>query len=87
MLDLEDGWERYRVRATENKRVTKEWLDRERGEMTERMFRQEYGCEFVETEEQVFSYDLIKSMFSDDVDPMFDSIVRDDIEPMDFTNG
>jgi len=84
MLGLDDGWERYRVRAAENPRVTKDWLERERSEMSERMFRQEYGCEFVETEEQVFSYDLIKSIFTDDIKPMFGSIVSDDIEPMEF---
>jgi len=86
MLGFDDGWERYRVRATHNTRVTKEWLENEQNEMTERMFRQEYLCEFVETEEQVFPYDLIKSMFSSDVQPLFGSIISDDVKKMDF-NG
>jgi len=84
MLDMEDGWERYRVKATENKRASEEWLENERSSVTERTFRQEYLCEFVETEEQVFSYDLIQSLFTDSVKPMFDGIVSDDVEPMDF---
>lgn len=84
MLDMEDGWERYRVTTTENKRASKEWLEDESRNMTERMFKQEYLCEFVETEEQFMSYDLIKSLFTDSVKPMFDGIISDDIEPMVF---
>ncbi len=84
MMTIEDGWERYRVRAIENERVDSEWLEAEKGQMSERAFQQEYLCEFVETEEQVFPYDLIQSMFSDEIDPLFGDIVSDEIEPMKF---
>ena len=84
MMDMEDGWERYRVRAPDNKRVTEEWLQNERGQISERAFRQEYLCEFVETEDQVFPYELIQSMFSDDVKPLFGDVMSDDTEPMKF---
>jgi len=84
MLELEDGWERYRVIATENDRVTEKWLEHEKTQMSERAFQQEYLCQFVETEDQVIPYDLIESMFTDDVKPMFDDVFSDDIEPMEF---
>lgn len=84
MLSLKDGWERYRVRAKENKRVTKEWLDNERSQMTDRAFEQEYACGFVETEEQVFPADLIQSMFSRDVQPLFGNIISTEVKKMEF---
>ena len=34
-------------------------------------FRQEYGCEFVATTDQVFDYDLVMSALSDEVKPLF----------------
>lgn len=44
--------------------------------MSERKYRQEYCCEFVEAEAQVFSNELIESLFShgEDVRPMADSL-------------
>jgi hypothetical protein len=34
-------------------------------------FRQEFNCEFVETTDQVFSYDTINEAFDDNVKPLF----------------
>lgn len=81
---LTDGWERYKQRADKNIRVDKEWLNGERLDIGDRAYRQEYLCEFLETEEQVFPHDLIKTMFKDDINPMFGDIMSDDIEPMRF---
>jgi phage FluMu gp28-like protein len=82
--NIKDGWERYKQRADENPRIDKQWLDDERLNLPgERAYRQEYGCEFVETEEQVFPYELIKNMFTDEIDPLFDGIISD-VEPMGF---
>ena len=85
MMKMQDGWERYRVRATKNKRVTKEWLQNERDQMTERAFEQEYLCGFVETEEQVFPYELIQSMFDGKVQPLFGNIITEDVKRMEFS--
>jgi hypothetical protein len=34
-------------------------------------FRQEFCCEFVETVDQVFGYDMVKEAFDDKVKPLF----------------
>jgi hypothetical protein len=46
--------------------------------MSEWRFRQEYMCEFVETVDQIFSYDVIRAAFDPAVTPLFssDEIVR-----------
>lgn len=80
---VDDGWERYKQRADENPRIDKQWLQGEHESMSDRSFRQEYLCEFVETEEQVFPHDLIKEMFQNDINPMFGNIMSD-VEPMRF---
>jgi len=81
---IKDGWERYKQRADTNSRIDKAWLENERADIGERMYRQEYLCEFVETEEQVFPHDLIKTMFQNEINPLFGDIVSDDIAPMEF---
>jgi len=40
------------------------------GEMGPRIYRQEYGVEFVEPEDQIFSYDEIERMFRNTVQPL-----------------
>lgn len=84
VVELDDNWERYRVRVTENPRVTKDYIEKERAEFGDRYVEQEYMCKFVETEEQVFPSDLIKSMFAKNVNPLFGDVLSDDIEPMKF---
>jgi hypothetical protein len=39
--------------------------------MGEWWFKQEYLCEFVETEDQVFTYDQVMMALSDEVRPLF----------------
>jgi hypothetical protein len=46
-------------------RHSKEWLEEELKDMPEYWFRQEYLCEFVELEEQIFKLDVIESSLSD----------------------
>ena len=57
-----DAWQRTRITAADCPRMTPEFLEAERGEIGDWRFRQEYLCEFVDTEEQFFSSDLIEAM-------------------------
>lgn len=65
------GWERYEIPATSVPRITEEFLEQERRALPDRMFRQEFLCEFVETDDAVFSFEEIEGAMSDDVEPLF----------------
>lgn len=52
-----DLWTRIAVRATECPRISREFLAEERTRKTDRMFRQEYLCEFVESDDSLFRED------------------------------
>lgn len=43
-----EGWERYSISASDNPRISREFLEDERRALGSRMFAQEYLCEFVE---------------------------------------
>jgi hypothetical protein len=68
-------WERIRIPATECPRITAEFLQEERASLGDWWFRQEYMCEFVETVDQVFTYELVMSTLSDEIKPLF-GVVR-----------
>lgn len=65
------GWERYEVPATDSPRIPAEFLEEERQSLPEWVYRQEYCCEFVETDDQVFGYDLVMQSISEEVQPLF----------------
>jgi hypothetical protein len=65
------GWERYEVPASECPRITEEFLDEERSSLPPFIFRQEYECSFEETEDQVFTTDMIDRALTDEVQPLF----------------
>jgi hypothetical protein len=64
-------WHRTKVTAYECPRIPREWLEQERRAIGDWWFRQEYMCEFVETIDQVFSYDDIQRALDDSVTPLF----------------
>ena len=66
-----DTWERIEVKATECSRISAEFLEEERKSMGDWWFRQEYECEFVETVDQIFSYELVAGMVTAEVKPLF----------------
>ena len=66
-----EGWERVKVTADQCPRITSAFLAEERAALGDWWYRQEYGCEFVETVDQVFSYDLVMSSVSSEVKPLF----------------
>lgn len=67
-----EGWERYEVPASECPRIPPAFLEAERRALPEWVYRQEYCCEFVETADQVFGYDLVKSAITADITPLFE---------------
>lgn len=67
------GWERYHIPATMVPRFPPEDLEEER-KRGERYFRQEFLCEFVETEDQVFSHDLVMAAVAEDLESFTDLV-------------
>lgn len=67
-----DVWQRTLIDATQNPRITAEFLEEERAALGDWWFNQEYMCRFTDTVDQVFSYDLVMSAISDEVKPLFE---------------
>ncbi len=66
------GWERHLVTANQCPRISPEDLEEERASLPARVFRQEYECEFVETEDQLFSHEDVAAALGDEtVTPIF----------------
>jgi hypothetical protein len=63
-------WQRFRVPATECSRISPRFLEEERATMGDRRFRQEYLCEFVETEGGAFDRDLVEGAMSYDFEAL-----------------
>jgi hypothetical protein len=56
---MEGDWKRWTVPATEIERITPEFLAEQRRLMGERWYRQEFMCEFMDTEDAVFDTEII----------------------------
>jgi hypothetical protein len=65
------AWHRTKITATECPRITPEFLEQERRQIPDFIFRQEYMCEFVETIDQVFRYEDIQRALDPKVTPLF----------------
>lgn len=66
-----DTWERIRITAKECPRITPEFLEEERQALGDWWWRQEYLCEFVETIDQVFTYEQVTAAVTEEVKPLF----------------
>ena len=67
------GWERYEVPAAECPRIPPEFLEEERATLPSWVFRQEYECSFEETEDQVFTTEMVEAAVTSEVTPLFGS--------------
>jgi hypothetical protein len=67
-------WERIMITAHDCPRITPEFLEEERQALGDWWFRQEYFCEFVETVDQVFSYDQVMAAITEEVEPLFGGV-------------
>ncbi len=65
------GWERYEVTASEVPRISAAFLEEERLTLPSWVYRQEYECSFEETEDQVFTYEMVERAASSEVTPLF----------------
>jgi len=69
------GWQRVELKASENPRISAEYLDEMRATMSPWEFMQEFECQFVQNEDQFFSDYTIEKMFDSNVKPLWgDSI-------------
>jgi phage terminase large subunit-like protein len=66
-----DGWRKVKITADQCPRIDRDWLERERKMIGDWWYLQEYFCEFVETNDQVFSYDDIQAALDSDIKPLF----------------
>jgi hypothetical protein len=65
------GWERYEVPANQCPRISEGFLEEERSSLPPFIFRQEYECSLEETEDQVFTTDMIDRALTEEVKPLF----------------
>jgi hypothetical protein len=68
-----EGWERYKVPATECPRIPQAFLEEERASFPLWVFRQVYECSFEETEDQVFTSEMVQRAVTSEVKPLFGS--------------
>lgn len=67
------SWYRALITAHQCPRMSKEWLAQERAAIGDFWFSQEYLCQFLETTDQVFSFDDIQCALDANVTPLFGS--------------
>jgi hypothetical protein len=61
-----DSWARFRVPATKCSRISAKRLEFDRGQMGVAWFRQEYMCEFLATESQMFEPEMVQDALRDE---------------------
>jgi hypothetical protein len=66
-----DSWEREEVPVSQCKRIDPTWLAEEKASMGPVMFSQEFECQFVDTDLQLFPSTLIERAFTDEVRPLW----------------
>ncbi len=64
-------WDRYEVPAAECPRISEEFLEEEREALPAYIYRQEYECSFEDTEDQIFTHDMVQAAVTPDVTPLF----------------
>ncbi len=64
-------WDRYEVSAAECPRISEEFLEEERAALPTYIYRQEYECSFEDTEDQIFTHDMVQAAVTPDVKPLF----------------
>lgn len=65
-------WERIRITAYDCPRISKTFLEEEKRSLGQRWFNQEYCCEFLDSEDNLFEYDTVMNAFVDDVPPLLE---------------
>jgi hypothetical protein len=65
-------WTRVKVTAHDCPRIAPAFLEEERAALGDWWYRQEYLCEFVETSDTLFAFDLVTAALSSEVKPLFE---------------
>ncbi len=65
-----EEWDRYEVPAADCPRISEEFLEEERRALPSWVYRQEYECSFEETDDQVFTTEMIDAAVSSEVAPL-----------------
>jgi hypothetical protein len=66
-----DGWVRVRGPATECPRIPAWFLEEEQRKKGDRMFSQEYLCEFVQEEDALFREEDLRACLREELEPVF----------------
>jgi hypothetical protein len=66
-----EGWERYEIPASQCPRIPVSFLEKEQRVLPSWVFRQEYECSFEETEDQVFTTEMVERAVTSEVTPLF----------------
>jgi hypothetical protein len=66
-----EGWERYKVPASDVPRISKEFLEEEKRALGPWFFEQEYYARFLDTIDQVFRTEDIEAALDNNVVPLF----------------
>jgi len=69
--DKSQNWERVKVTGHDCPRMSDEFLEQERREMGDWQFRNEYLCEFQDTQNQLFRTDNIEAALTDQQSALF----------------
>ncbi len=80
-----EDWVRIKVTAEQCPRITAKFLREEKSKLPDNWYRQEYFCEFADTDDAVFSYEDVMRAMSDDVQPLFamaPSVEDADVKPL-----
>lgn len=64
------SWQRFEVPATQVPRIPAAFLEEEKRALGP-WYAQEYGCQFLDAQFQVFAYDIVMGALSQDVQPLF----------------
>jgi hypothetical protein len=64
-------WQKVKITAEQCPRIDKDWLLREKAMIGDWWYLQEYFCEFVETNDQIFSYEDIQAALDPELKPLF----------------
>src|SRR5215203_4043882 len=65
------GWDRYEVPANQCPRIPASFLEEEQDALPSWVYRQEYECSFEETEDQVFTTEMVERAVTSEVTPLF----------------
>jgi hypothetical protein len=66
-----EGWERFEVPATEVPRISPHFLEGERKALGPWWYAQEYQCRFMETDDAVFTHEVVGRAITNEVEPLF----------------